>query len=62
MLFLQNAVPRDDRDGLAVLAVLAVSATPLKINPPFLGGFLTGQLLGCILGELFGNDIGDTGK
>ena len=38
---LQNTVPRDDRDGFdgfavsAVVAVLVVTATPLKLNPPF---------------------------
>ena len=41
MLVLQKTVPRDDRVGFgglavsAVVAVLVVTATPLKLNPPF---------------------------
>ena len=44
LLVLQNTVPRDSRDCLMVLAVSAVvavvavpvvTATPLKLNPPF---------------------------
>ena len=40
LLVLPHTDPRDDRDGFggfaAVVAVSVVTATPLKLNPPFL--------------------------